>query len=207
MSAVTFTASAAFGNISPSISATTNGGGVVSQSPDTALPVAQAGTLTTRTSNTAGVVTLAATPNVDDGDTVTLSWGTNSFRHGCDVTAVSGNLVTVSGGIGDALPAADTAIKVSKEVVLDVDIPGDRLQVLVLSASANTYMAFDETTGTTTPIDEYNCPAGGGYFWYTGSQYTNPFVGVTIGAVLVANLDTASESTVSLGAHYKNPGE
>lgn len=73
------------------------------------------GTLTTRTDNDTGVITIPAvgTPAVNHGfalnDVVTVTGG-GATRSGMSVTAFTATTITVDGGTGDALPAAGTAM-------------------------------------------------------------------------------------------------
>ena len=65
------------------------------------LPAAKAGTLSARTDDNTGVVTLAAGHGLEVGDVVDVYWsGSGNYRYGMDVTVVDGNDVTVDGGAG-----------------------------------------------------------------------------------------------------------
>ncbi len=88
-----------------------------------------AGSLTTRTSDTAGIVTLSGPNTVVSGDRVTVIW-LDGERRNMRATAVAGSTVTLSGGSGDVLPASDT------EVVI-------RVQHFVLVQSRTGAAVFD----------------------------------------------------------------
>ncbi len=70
-----------------------------------------AGTLTVRSDNTSGQVTLAAGHGVVTGILADITWNAGANRRtGVLVGNVNGNNVAFSGGAGDNLPAQDTAI-------------------------------------------------------------------------------------------------
>jgi len=72
------------------------------------------GTLTTRTDDDTGQLTLDANHGLEEGDTINLSWldepVSTGERTSMTVTSVDGAAVDVDGGAGDALPAQDTAV-------------------------------------------------------------------------------------------------
>lgn len=76
------------------------------------VPIAYAGTLTTRTDNDTGVITTTNTPAIITGDRVDVYWS-GGQRRGMAAT-VSGSAVTVDAGSGTNLPTASTVISVVK---------------------------------------------------------------------------------------------
>ena len=81
------------------------------------------GTLTVRTDNTSGQITLNAGHGIVTGQLFDLFWS-GGARSGCIAGAVSGNNVPFSGGTGDNLPAQDTAVDTThyKTVASEVKI-------------------------------------------------------------------------------------
>lgn len=78
-----------------------------------------AGTLTTRTSNSAGVVTVAAHTFTATVDYCSIFWtdpttGADMCRQNIPVTATTSTTVTVSGGQGDNLPLLNATCIISK---------------------------------------------------------------------------------------------
>jgi len=67
------------------------------------------GTLSTRTDDDDGVVTVAAGHGVSAEDLVNVLWASGGLRVGMSVSMAAATTVTVSGGSGDALPVVDTA--------------------------------------------------------------------------------------------------
>lgn len=72
----------------------------------------KAGTLTVRTSNQVGTITLAvADPSIVTGAEINVSWnGGVNFRRDMIVGTVAGVVIPISGGKGDALPALNAAV-------------------------------------------------------------------------------------------------
>jgi hypothetical protein len=70
------------------------------------------GTLTTRTSDTAGVLTLGSGHGIEAADTFDVTWNSLANRR-LTVTAdsVDATTVTFSGGSGDVLPSTSTAVR------------------------------------------------------------------------------------------------
>jgi len=86
-----------------------------------AVTPAAAGTLTTRSSNTGGVVTLSNGHDVVNGR-CDVYWSGGS-RYGVTVS-VSGNAATISGGSGDNLPVATTAVNLKNPQSLTLSLDG-----------------------------------------------------------------------------------
>jgi hypothetical protein len=97
------------------------------------LPVGKAGTLTTRTSDTAGEATLGAGHGITTGMTVDVYWGSGS-RYGVTVGTVAGNVVPISSGTGDVLPAQDTAVVLTPQVQITISLDGDNLSLFGIKA-------------------------------------------------------------------------
>jgi hypothetical protein len=97
------------------------------------LPAGKSGTLTTRTDDNTGVLTVASGHGITASDTVDVYWSTGR-RYGVDVTAVGATTIDIDLGSGDNLPAASTAIVVCKQVVVNKAIDGDNVKIIGLSA-------------------------------------------------------------------------
>jgi hypothetical protein len=96
---------------------------------EVSLPVGKAGTLTTRTDNDTGVLTVASGHGITASDFVDVYWN-GGVRYGMDVTATTATTISVDLGAGDNLPAQDTTIVVTKQVVINTHIDGDAIQVI-----------------------------------------------------------------------------
>lgn len=125
---------------------------VVAQIP---LPAALAGTLTTRTDDDTGVVTVAAGHGITASDTVDVYW-TGGRRYGVDVTAVTSTTISIDIGSGDNLPAASTAVTIVKQVVSNLMLDGD-------AALAFAFQFFDPPGGTAKcRVTFFDALSGGG---------------------------------------------
>ena len=89
------------------------------------LPAADAGTLSTRTTDTSGVATITGTA-LQIGDTIDIYWD-GGRRYDVDVDNVVGDDVTFSGGAGDILPAESTALTAAEQVSIETDFDGAKL--------------------------------------------------------------------------------
>lgn len=75
-------------------------------------PAGKRGTLTTRSSDTAGELTMESGHGIATGNIIHVYWG-DGKRIGVTAGTVSGNVVPISGGSGDDLPPASSPIYVA----------------------------------------------------------------------------------------------
>jgi hypothetical protein len=104
-------------------------------------PAAQAGTLGTRTSDTAGTATLAADHTITTGMKVDVVWAAGSARN-ATVGTVSGTSVPFTGLTGDALPTQATAIKVCPVVSVPLFFDPEKAVVEAFKANGGGQVAF-----------------------------------------------------------------
>lgn len=188
---------------SQNVSRTADGGG----GNEVTITKGDAGTLTTRTDNETGSITMSdAGHSVTTGQVVDLYWSGGS-RHGVTVGTVSGTTVPIGAddsGTGDALPSAATALVVSPRIELNASIDGDNVAALGFK------FGFTSTTETSVgrasfqdsgdnEIAGYDLQANGvRTFDITGGE-TNDFTGNPITHVVVSNASTSNDATFSLG--------
>jgi len=87
------------------------------------IPAAKAGTLTTRTDNDTGIVTVASGHGITTSDTVDLYDSTGQLiQKDVDVTATTSTTISIDAGVGSNLPAADAVVNVAKQVLINVTI-------------------------------------------------------------------------------------
>ena len=168
---------------------------------DPPLPAAKAGTLTTRTNATDGILTLGVDHGITTDDYIDIYWtdsaGVKKYRYGADVTAADGTTVTFEGEPaakefgGSDLPAQDYAITTQARTEIDVDFDGDLLKVLAVSQSKRGLVRF--LNGDTVHLVVDLTSAGEIWYWTNGSPITNPLAGDTITHVF------ASQSAVEAG--------
>lgn len=143
-----------------------------------------AGQLTTRTSDSAGVVTFPASPahNFVNGNVVGVFWadadGNMVHRVGLAVSASDSLTITISGGAGSALPSASTAVVVSHAVSLTAErFDGTALLMLVVIADQPgvAVLSNDESTVLATlAIDAAN----EAFTWTYGTGASTPVDGI-----------------------------
>jgi hypothetical protein len=95
------------------------------------LPVATAGTLTTRTDDNTGVITVTS-HSITTSDTVDVYWSTGR-RYGVDVTAQDSTTISIDLGAGDNLPSTSTAVKIVKQVPFNLALDGDNAKIVGFS--------------------------------------------------------------------------
>lgn len=96
-----------------------------------ALPAGTAGTLTTRTDNDTGVVTVAS-HGITTSDTVDVYWS-GGKRYGVDVTATTATTISIDIGSGDNLPSTSTPVVIVKQVVANLQLDGDNAKIVAVS--------------------------------------------------------------------------
>jgi hypothetical protein len=93
------------------------------------LPAAKTGTLSTRTDDTDGELTMTAGHGITTGSIIDLYWD-GGVRYGVVVGTVATNAVPFSGGSGDNLPIATTAITATVRTTGNVLIDGDNVKLI-----------------------------------------------------------------------------
>lgn len=160
------------------------------------LAAALSGTLSTRTDNTDG--TLTVTDNtITTGQSIDLYWD-GGKRVGVTVGTVSGDDCPISGGSGDNLPAADTEITtmvVSSES-LDITDTGDVVTVVGYTDATKATIRFMTSS---TLVAQLNIEGSTGTFiWDSSFGTDNPLDGeTTITDVLMSHGDSGGTRTVS----------
>jgi hypothetical protein len=169
------------------------------------VPKAVAAQLTTRTSDSVGVITLPAGHGIANGSKVDLYWGTTNLRKYADA-AVVGNALTLSNGAGDVLPTNLTSITVAVTQVEPFSVDHSLLQVLI--AGGNTARSSIRFQAADDSAEEYavNLAAGRAFYWDTEAEangFTNPF-DEQIGTVRFSHANTASSELMQVIAGVSN---
>lgn len=153
------------------------------------LPVGKAGTLTTRTDNNTGSITMSAGGHgITTGAKVDVYWN-GGVQYDVTVGTVSGTTVPIDLGIGDNLPIATTPVVVSLRTQINLSIDGDALTLLAIKQeyssnqeTADSHVDFqDASSAQVAEIDlDANAPrifdiAGGGANPFTGNPITKAF--------------------------------
>lgn len=163
------------------------------------LAAGSAGTLTTRTDNDTGVVTLTTGHGQTNG-TYDIFWDTGSapgIRRGMTGT-IATNALTLDGGAGDNLPAQDTAVVIDKQEELDLDMTASTILMAVVSASRRGSVQFQEEDATViTSLDLCYDNTNEAWKWVSNVDGTTPFA-ENIGQVVVSNGSSAQTNTIKI---------
>lgn len=166
------------------------------------LSAAKAGTLTTRTDDNTGVVTLSVDHGVTDGQKLDVYWSGGS-RRGMTVGTVVDQVVPIDGGAGDNLPALSSAITAMVPVVNDLELIGDNLVALIGSGSAKGIISIQETDGTERHVLQvYGANRIAGGSWLEEDGDTNPLAGQATEKVAFSHGDSSGTKTMRLSGMY-----
>jgi hypothetical protein len=164
---------------------------------EVALAAAKSGTLSTRTSDTEGTLTLEAGHGVQTGDTVDVYWD-GGRRYDVVVGTVSGNDVPISGGAGDVLPAQDDPVTAQVQQEIDTDFDGDLLVVIAALCGQRAHVGYFDGATLELSLD---LVAAELWHWVNGGTAANPLASKTITHVVVTQAST-SAATFRLGILY-----
>lgn len=173
--------------VSISSTITRTGEGAVSQ--EVTLAAGEAGSLTTRTSDSAGTITMDAATVIETADEVDVFWASGK-RYGVTVGTVSGTTVPISGGAGDNLPVQDTALTISVRTSINMDFDGDQVKQMVISSSGRASTEF--LTSGSVSIKAVETPAGEFWLFADGQGETNPFASNVCDTVSAGNGSTSA---------------
>lgn len=177
--------------------------GNASQGPVT-LPAAAAGALTTRTSDSVGVLTLTTGHGLTTGAVVNLFWTKPDGTQGCRYNITLGTVAAptadtavplTDSGTGDVLPADETAITVSAQVEINVDVDGDDFVFLMAHCDGLAHLQFQEEDNTV--LLATALVAGKPRVWAgaSGASFdggTTPVTGDPVGHLVASNGDTTA---------------
>lgn len=169
---------------------------------EVSLPAGTAGTLSTRTDDNTGVVTVAS-HSITISDTVDVYWS-GGRRYGVDVTAQDATTISIDLGAGDNLPIATTAVVIVKQVAFNAALDGDNAKIIGVSyevADASGYgcrvTLFDSADDTITGLDlDANVP---NVVDIEGGQ-TNPYTGDPITDGVASNGSSSTAATLKIQA-------
>lgn len=187
-------------SISRSVVRTADGGGAR----EVSVPVGKAGTLTTRTDTQTGTLTLGVSHGIVTGQIIDLYWS-GGERYGITVGTVAGTSVPIGAddsGIGDALPAALTAIVASPRVTIEALILVGGVKVLSgqmvygsPTETAKSVMRFNDDASELFRVElEPNVPR---IYDIVGGD-ANPIEGADVESVVVSQGSTTNVATFKL---------
>lgn len=165
-------------------------GGLPAQ--EISVPAGKSGTLSTRTSDTAGTVTLESGHGITDGQTIDVHWVDSDGRarcaHGATVGTVSGDDVPFTGAAGDVLPAQDYTIVADVEIPIDVDFDASKIEALVALCDQQYCVRF--LTSVPALVDGRALLGREPYLYATGLGLT-----AGLGSSVIASMTVSSGST------------
>jgi len=166
-----------------------------------ALAAAKTGSLTTRTLDTAGELTMTTGHGITDGARIAIFWPGGCAYLGT-VGTVVGNAVPFTGAAGDNLPDQDTAVTVQVMTPLDVDFDGDKAEIVAASFSRRGVVVFEDSGDVV--LDAGDIAAGEGYVYVVGLSQSNPLAGNPVDQVWIANGDSDGTNAFVLGVLYQS---
>lgn len=140
------------------------------------IPAAADGDLTTRTSNTAGTLTMdSAGHGIATGDRFDIYWAGGQC-YGAIAGTVAGASIPFTGAAGDVLPAAATAIIACKCIDAPLGFTGNNLTAIAVYSTVRGYIVVADAT---TNHIVYYLPAGRVDSWDSTQVTVNPVAGDT----------------------------
>lgn len=157
-----------------------------------ALGGAKSGTLSTRTNNTDGILTLAPSHGLLQGDLIDIYWA-DGVMYGAVVGEVVDTSVPFVGAKGineSVLPPQGTAVTCQKETSIDTDFDADLMEGMAVLCGAAAVCVFYSNSGAEL---ELSLIAGEPKVWYRGGLVaTNPMAGKLITRATVSQGGTGT---------------
>lgn len=175
------------------------------------LPAAKAATLTTRTDDDTGVITVAAGVGAQFsvGERVDVYWdvgGIKGHRRGMLVSSIAVDAITVGTAVGDVgagniFPAAASVVQLAKSVLAEFRVDGDDVAVLAFASDARAIIVLTEADG----LEDHfvHLPeVGAAVVWDKNDGTVNPIATKVIARAYMSHNDTASTKAVKVGVAY-----
>jgi hypothetical protein len=166
------------------------------------LDPAKTGTLSTRTSNTAGTLTMTPGHGFLTAGRLDLYWAGGS-RRGILIGTVATDSVPFTGGAGDNLPVQGTAITAMVPMEFGFNVVGDDVTALgVRNQGPNSSATVVFTDNADVEIKGYVLPPTVGESWVTSEGVTNPVAGGAVAKVYLSHGDSTRAQIVGAVATY-----
>lgn len=165
--------------------------------------LALAGTLSTRTDNNTGVLTVASGHGITASDFVDVTWltGGGGSRRRMDVTAVTATTISIDLGTGDNLPTLLDAVVVCKTTEKPFSVVGDQVDAILITVPCAGIVTFIDGAGPPAELDSHVFTTAGSYIWTSLDGVTNPLAGDVVVTV------TWSQQDATLAAGQEAAGE
>jgi len=166
------------------------------------LNTAKAGTLSTRTDNNTGTLTLGSGHGITDGQIIDVYWS-GGVQRTVTVGTVSGTSVPIDGGIGDNLPTATTAITACVQKAINLAIDGDNADLIAVilettDTSLRTAANVQFLDAAADVIAEIDLVANVPQVWDIEGGSANPFTGDPITNLKASQASTSTSETWTL---------
>lgn len=160
------------------------------------LAAAKTGTLTTRTSNTAGTLTMDPGHGFTTGQRLDIYW-TGGSAFGATIGTVSTNSVPFTLAEGDSLPIATTAITAQVPTSEPVAFTGANAVALAISMTQGGRVVFSLSNNTTV-YAVANQSTLGTWSWVSADGGTNPVTGSAVAKVYLSQGSTTAGTATGM---------
>ncbi len=169
---------------------------------DETLSAAKTGTLTTRTDDNTGTLTMDSGHGITTGQIVDIYWS-GGVQRKVTVGTVATNSVPIDLGVGDVLPIATTAVTVCVRVNVNTAIDGDNAKIIAIVLETTTktlrtagHVSFYDAADD--EIAEIDLVANVPQVWDIEGGSANPFTGDVITYARVSNGGSSSTEVYTL---------
>ena len=166
------------------------------------LNTAKAGTLSARTDNNTGTLTLGSGHGITDGQIIDVYWS-GGVQRTVTVGTVSGTSVPIDGGIGDNLPIATTAITACVQKAINLAIDGDNADIVAVILETNdkslrTAANVQFLDSAADVIAEIDLVANVPQVWDIEGGSSNPFTGDPITNLKASQANSTTTETYTI---------
>lgn len=183
------------------VAITRTGSGAIGVDED--LPVAQTGTLTTRTDANTGTITMSSgSHTIATSNVVDVYWD-GGVQYGVTVGTVSTTSVPIDSGSGDDLPAQDTVVTIVPQTSINVSIDGDNAGLIAVllettdkSLRTAGHVQFNDSGAS--EIAEIDLVSNVPKVYDLAGGDANPFTGNPITAAKATQGNSTSSQTYTL---------
>jgi len=166
------------------------------------LSAAKTGALTTRTSDTVGTLTMAASHGITTGQIIDIYWS-GGVQYSVTVGTVATNEVPISLGDGDVLPADETAITAVVQKSINLAIDGDETDIIAIivetvDKTIRTAAHIQFRDAAADEIAEIDFVTNVPQVWDIAGGSANPFTGDPITNLKVSQANVTTTETYTL---------
>lgn len=175
------------GAINISSNTTLEDSGLINES--VILAAGDEGTLSTRTNDTEGTLTLSTGHGISTGQKINLYWA-GGRRYNVTVGTVSVNSVPISLGAGDNLPTQTTAVTASLATTVNLDVIGDDVSIIAVHSEQAGDVTFFNSSDEV--IANISLSANYAFIWNENNGYDNPLATETVAYIQAATSSTTA---------------